>query len=255
MTMPAASWKRIFVEGSAIVVSILLAFAIDAWWQDRQQHDSDLKHLQGVLYELRHHKVLLDEAITSHQATLDIGYEFFDLLSPEPTQQEAQRIAELLDLLSNFYRINAPFGSLQTATSSGALARMRDVQLAADVASWPTTIDDLLEEQDDAGQFYVFDVFARLGQRLSLHEVHANRFAYPTGRGTDEIITDVARQDPPANHLSVDYGILYDDIEVRNSIMNLMTFGQAALGEATLAIKKLDGLIERLEACIDAGGC
>ena len=255
MTIPPISWKRIFVEGSAIVVSILLAFAIDAWWQDRQQRDSDLAHLQGVLNELRHHKVLLDEAMKSHRATLDIGYEFFDLLSPEPTEEEAHRIAELLDLMSNFYRINAPFGSLQTAISSGALARLQDVRLSSRIASWPTTIDDLLEEQDDAGQFYVFDVFARLGQRLSLHEVYANRFAYPTGRGTDEVITNVARPEPPANHLSVDYGVLYDDMEVRNSILNLMTFGQAALGEATLAHEKLDDLTERLEACIDAGGC
>lgn len=30
-------WLRIFAEGTAIVISILLAFAIDAWWQRRAE--------------------------------------------------------------------------------------------------------------------------------------------------------------------------------------------------------------------------
>ncbi len=30
-------WKRLITEGGVIVVSILLAFAIDAWWHERQQ--------------------------------------------------------------------------------------------------------------------------------------------------------------------------------------------------------------------------
>jgi hypothetical protein len=30
-------WKRLSVEAVAIVASILFAFAIDAWWDDRQK--------------------------------------------------------------------------------------------------------------------------------------------------------------------------------------------------------------------------
>jgi len=29
-------WKRLVLEATAIVASILLAFAIDAWWDERQ---------------------------------------------------------------------------------------------------------------------------------------------------------------------------------------------------------------------------
>ena len=38
-------WKRLFVEAVAIVGSILLAFAIDAWWEDR----SDNVRLAGAV--------------------------------------------------------------------------------------------------------------------------------------------------------------------------------------------------------------
>jgi hypothetical protein len=56
-------WKRLSVEAAAIVASILLAFAIDAWWDDYQQR----KHLQTVLIDLEaaysENVTLIDENI------------------------------------------------------------------------------------------------------------------------------------------------------------------------------------------------
>ena len=253
--VPGIPWGRILVEGTAIVLSILLAFGIDAWWDDRQQRESDLAHLQGVIEELEHHKVLLAEAIESHRATIDLGYELFDLLSLEQTESEKTRTTEVVDLMFNFYRINAPFGSLQTAISSGAIARMASVDLASDIASWPTTIDDLLEEQNNAGEVIILQHFARLGAKISLHEVYAHRLAFPTGRGTAEVIKGVARPKAPATHMTVDYKDIHDDIEARNGFLEIMMFAQAALGEATLASGKLDALVERLTQCVNQGAC
>ena len=129
-------WSRIILEGGAIIVSILLAFSIDAWWDDRQQRASDIAHLQGVMKELESHRTLLAEAMDSHRATVDHGYELFELLESDQSPAEKARTTEVIDLLFNFYRINAPFGSLQTAISSGAIARMANVDLASAIASW-----------------------------------------------------------------------------------------------------------------------
>lgn len=43
---------RVFVEGFVIVVSILLAFAIDAWWEDRQEEELLEKHVGVLIAEL-----------------------------------------------------------------------------------------------------------------------------------------------------------------------------------------------------------
>jgi len=251
----SSHWRRTAAEGAAIIISILLAFWIDAWWEDRQQTQSDIAHLQGVLKEFQFHKVLLAEAMESHRTTVDTGYELFALLEAEQSPEQRTRIVEAINLMLNFYRINAPFGSLQTAISSGAIARMTDVGLASEIASWPTTIDDLLEEQDNAGATIILEHYARLGQKISLHEVYALRFANPTGRGTAGVIDEVANIKAPESHLTVDYKDIYDDHEIRNGFLLIMMFGQAALGEATLADQKLEGLTERLEQCVKLGRC
>ena len=132
---------------------------------------------------------------------------------------------------------------------------MTDIQLASDVASWPTTIEDLLEEEDNTGETILLQHYAVLGRKISMHEVYAHRLAYPTGRGTLDIINDVARPVAPVSHLEVDYKDIRDDIEVRNGFLEIMMFGQAALGEATLASSKLNALILRLRQCIDNRQC
>ena len=44
-------WKRLSIEAAAIVASILLAFAIDAWWEERALRIEEQQVLQGLREE------------------------------------------------------------------------------------------------------------------------------------------------------------------------------------------------------------
>jgi hypothetical protein len=44
-------WKRISVEAAAIMASILLAFAIDAWWENRQDREDERSYLVSLRQE------------------------------------------------------------------------------------------------------------------------------------------------------------------------------------------------------------
>ena len=44
-------WKRLFAEGFVIIVSILLAFLIDAWWNDRLEHQREREQLSAMRIE------------------------------------------------------------------------------------------------------------------------------------------------------------------------------------------------------------
>ena len=45
-------WKRLAAEGAAIVVSILLAFWIDAWWEQREERQLLIGNLQALEKEI-----------------------------------------------------------------------------------------------------------------------------------------------------------------------------------------------------------
>jgi len=249
------SWSRLLVEGAAVVLSILLAFWIDAAWEQRQEQEADLTRLRALHSELQAHKVLLAEATSAHRATVEYGYELIGLLTPEPTADEAARITELLNGLLSYYRINAPFGSLQTATASGAIARMQNVKLASALASWPTVIEDLVEEQISGGTILVLDFYANLGRIVSLSDMYEQRFLNPTGRGTEEIISAVAFDKLPETFPLPDYSLLHNNIIFGNDLMGLMMMAQSSHGEAVIADQKLSELMQQLQACLAERDC
>ena len=58
------SWRRIFAEGAAIVAGILLAFAIDAWWDDQVEIKEEQRLLAALANEFESNINVLREART-----------------------------------------------------------------------------------------------------------------------------------------------------------------------------------------------
>ena len=71
MALLTAKLKDRLAEALTITGSILLAFAIDAWWDGVQESDLDRAHLTSVLRELETTSDLLDDAIRLHELTMD----------------------------------------------------------------------------------------------------------------------------------------------------------------------------------------
>ena len=58
---PRMPWGRLGAEGSVILVSILLAFAVQAWWEGRQEQRQEAEYLTALREELREGLSLLPE--------------------------------------------------------------------------------------------------------------------------------------------------------------------------------------------------
>lgn len=78
-------WKRLIAEGGAIVVSILLAFWIDAWWNDRNEEIAFNENLLALEQEISHNLSDLDNVlslINGNLKKLDDVFRF--LADPDP---------------------------------------------------------------------------------------------------------------------------------------------------------------------------
>jgi hypothetical protein len=87
------SWPRITTEAAAIVGSILLAFAIDAWWDERQLRAEEQEILRGLKgeFEAIHATLARDKA--AHLKRL--GY--FEALLIAMEDGSAARRPDLMD--------------------------------------------------------------------------------------------------------------------------------------------------------------
>ena len=85
-------WRRISVEAAAIVVSILLAFSIDAWWQDRSDQIRLKEYLSQVRADTLDNQRRLTEALQLEKGQQGVVQEILVALrSPVPMTLDSAR--------------------------------------------------------------------------------------------------------------------------------------------------------------------
>jgi len=135
-------WPRLFAEGAAIVVSILLAFWIQAWWDERQERDDVRSMLLAVLEDFEESKENIESfrnfASAREASTLrllEIAY--------DPSIEPDQAIIDgLLSDLNGFWTV-VPIvtGSLDTLALSGNLGLVNSEELRRELGSLRSGIE------------------------------------------------------------------------------------------------------------------
>lgn len=139
---------RVLGEGVAIVVSILIAFGIDAWWgarQDREQERADLANLRAEFgFNLAELDRLAEwHVITAESARRLLALSRADSLDPNPLAMDSLVLNTLI--LPGSY--NPRQGAVTALLASGDLSLLRDPELRTLLGSWSGVLDDLTEDE------------------------------------------------------------------------------------------------------------
>jgi len=142
-------WPRIFAEGFAIVVSILLAFGIQAWWEGRQERGDELRILEGLGADFRANREELNRVTGLHE---DFQSRLV-ALQRLPTSELELVPDEEMDSFSRAMQGTPTFdpqdATLDAALASGDLGTIRDPHLRDLLAQWKAQVEDLEEEAAD----------------------------------------------------------------------------------------------------------
>lgn len=134
-------WTRFAVEGSVIVASILLAFAIDAWWDTRVERKRERQVLLALVDDLATTRTSLVDGIGFHTAVRDSNKRLLAAVtSSENPLSEVEFDHLLLDL--SWWDSTDPFttGTLNSVIFSGDLAIISNHGIRRLVADLPTKI-------------------------------------------------------------------------------------------------------------------
>jgi hypothetical protein len=136
-------WKRLSLEAAAIVASILLAFWIDAGWNQREDAARERVVLETVLADMREFQLAreardeyLDAIIESSRSLLDIGR----AVNSRATDREIDQLLNDITYTSNVVTKGLPVldllfegGDLVTLESDALRARLADVRYSLSV--------------------------------------------------------------------------------------------------------------------------
>ena len=133
------NWKTLFIEGTAIIVSILLAFAIDAWWQDRERAEDERESLELISRDLRSSIEQLELAKKFARTSADAALQTYVSLSmPGARDGEALRV-DIIKIDRRTLRL--PRAAYTDLISTGNLRVVDDRDLRDAIIRFYETVD------------------------------------------------------------------------------------------------------------------
>jgi hypothetical protein len=138
-------WRRISIEAAAIVASILFAFAIDAWWDSRQEQDRLYDTLVSLEDALSTILQSVNENITESTTNKEVVQAFVQM-SPEEVGQipAPERYGTIVALFRPItLELNSSY--IVEILSSSGIEVLTDPTLRTAMSRWRATVDDLNE--------------------------------------------------------------------------------------------------------------
>ena len=233
------NWPRIFAEGTAIVISILLAFTIDAWWQGQQDAALARAQIKSLVEEIREGRNQLELQGRKLEMSLSGTIRFLELMEPNASEDA---LPEARIALKNSFDIGVfspPQGMLHEVLASRSKAKFVGLDTWARLQDWVIVISDMEVDgrhlENNREELFVAAV-TRLGIPLSA-----------IIRGLDNVPTSNDRFDLPESTFEVDTSALLRDTGVVTVFTMRAIRTQLLLQGHNDALRIANEIIEQLE--------
>ena len=149
-------WNRIAVEAVAIVASILLAFAIDAGWQEYVEDQNEREVLIALLDDFETSKANIRDWREFHLAVQQSTTELLRAVTTEKTSFTTEETDRLLGDIG-WWDSQAHFstGALNSLVYGGELSIIEDDALRRMLADWPSQIEHVTTTQNQDYDFFL----------------------------------------------------------------------------------------------------
>jgi len=133
-TIQNKKWKQLIAEAAVIIAGILLAFSIDAWWDENKRFEDEHILLQALVEDLHDKKAKVEEGRRYNDAMAQAATRLIQIANgtdPDITEDEIDR------LIGDTWWYNAAYGwdsAPMTSLFSGGLASLSDPVLVQKLA-------------------------------------------------------------------------------------------------------------------------
>jgi hypothetical protein len=153
-------WKRLAIEAPAIVLSILLAFAIDAWWEERQTEQDIVEDLAVVEHELRENIRLVYITIDTMERIVAAKDRMVANLRAN-AQSESVEVSAADVYWAIFINptLDPSLGGTDAWIGAGQLGVLESLELRQRLAAVRGKFEDTIEEQRDARDISILQIY------------------------------------------------------------------------------------------------
>jgi hypothetical protein len=181
------AWRDAIRDIFLIVISILIAFALDAWWNDRQDRERERSHLQTVLAEFTANRDRLDRYLQQVDGSFEATVRVLNLMGPTPGKISPDQLADWINQSFDVGTFTPHGGAVQALLASGELSLIRNHELSNLLSQWPllsNSLHDLAEFQATNREelhYYLARLgvpVSRIAENLAWLDIPRSRFEF-----------------------------------------------------------------------------
>ena len=174
-------WKRLSVEAAAIVGSILLAFAIDAWWAERLERITEREVLSRLYDEFSSNRERLDTWVSVDgfmqrikASSLRVS-EIMDAAMKGGSETVSVLDVQIADLVrSATFEAETPV--YESLVRSGRIEIVENREIVTAIAKWERSLRNAAEIEQTRRQFVNNQLLPVLAAKSNIQHVLMNRF-------------------------------------------------------------------------------
>lgn len=140
-------WPRIIAEGAIIVVSILLAFSIDTWWDERSERHQETLLLADLREDFEASQAHLEIWLDGNRRTQHATNQFLHALMAAGPGEPVSVQFEWLMASIGTPTYSPTDASLRAAIASGRIEILENAQLRKALATWQRQLQDTQEDE------------------------------------------------------------------------------------------------------------
>jgi hypothetical protein len=144
------AWRDAVRDIILIVVSILIAFALDAWWDDQLDRQRERAHLETLLAEFHANRDRLEGFLGQVNDSFDSTLQVLALMGPAPQEISPDVLTSLINESFDVGTFTPHGGAVEALLASGELSLIQNHELSAMLSQWPVAsnlLHDLAESQ------------------------------------------------------------------------------------------------------------
>jgi hypothetical protein len=161
-------WRRLLAEGLLIVVSILLAFGVDAWWEARTERQREAALLSDLLSEFQASRADLVARLEGARRMARGNAALRDLVGAQSSGRLAIVHDSLILAVIGGPTYEPTTNTLDAAVAGGRIEIIRSDAIQTELANWRRVIVDTREDELLVRQITNEQVVPLLSRQLDL---------------------------------------------------------------------------------------
>lgn len=171
MKIVTKNWRKYIYEALVIIISILLAFTIDALWSQQTTNEQKSALLVALIKDFEESKTQLISIKANHnkiEKNLEILLKWSD--STNISEDIKIQFDSLLGTLFWRETFDPPLGTLESIISSSRFDMIEDVSLMANLTKWPSITINLKEKESEKVKHFYDAYYPYIRKHISLKD-------------------------------------------------------------------------------------